>query len=985
MWLALVTGSLAGVSHGAAMPPPLPSWQPSLYHKGWTRRDGAPSAVFSMTQDRFGKLWFTSNSGLYGFDGVKFERTDEIDGNKLSSPTTSAVTAIGDALWVGYSFGGLSVFQNGEVRHYGAAQGLPEHTVFQVGEAKDGTIWATCAEGLYWKDGDDWRKVPASDGLPAAGLFRYFTVLRDGSLLAYHQQGVYRNAAGTRRFRRVLAHLDVENGMLRRDGKVLVFTSQHQMLLFDPDNGRAEPLPLPKGSATPINVTLDSRDAIWINTEQGLQLLGPDLRPIRTFLAPDRLTGKLVYLDLSDREGNVWFVTENGVDQIREARLGTVELPPRMIGGLSVVAAKDGTVWIGNHPTTGNYNDTSFGLAGDGRRIATDMQDVTSTLRDPDGSSWFASDQFLWHQQGMRRRRWRLPAAVGRDQAQAMAMGRDGRLWVGMARHGLYTFKDGVWVAGGGEPALVGRRAVALHADAAGGIWFGYPGNRVEVLKDGLLRRFGADAGLAVGIVKVICMSAGRLWIGGDQGIAYMQGQRFIKLGGDGGVPLGGITGMVMTAGGELWLHGNDGLMRIGAPQLAAAVRPGASAVHLERFDYLDGHEGQPSAIRPLNSLAEGADGRLWYATSSSVGWIDPARIARNPLAPAPRVTALKTDRGAYQLRDGLRLPEHSADVQIDFTAAALSMPERVRFRYRLIGLDAGWREVGARRQAFYTNLGPGDYRFEVIAANEDGVWSKEAAHLAFHIEPSITQTLWFKLLCVALALGALYLLYLLRVAQITARVAERSRGRLLERERIARTLHDTFLQSVQALIMRFDLIRNTLPAGDPAQQRIDAALDMAQMVVDEGREQVLDLRVGDMHPGDLRDALDAVGRATGEQYGLAFSLALQGAARPLSAAVKAEVLAIGKEAIYNAARHGGGADVMVELAYSPGEFRMTVRDHGPGLDASVRETGKRPGHWGLEGMRERAQRIGGKLSIDSAPGAGVTVSFAIAARRAFG
>ncbi|SEN51023.1 Histidine kinase [Duganella sp. CF517] len=975
------------VSTPAVLPPALAAagqtsdWQSNLYHRGWTKQDGAPSVGSGIAQDRSGMLWFTSSTGLYHFDGARFERTDVIDGNKLLSPTTSSVAAFGDALWVGYGFGGASVFERGTVRHYGVAQGLPGRTAHQFSRTADGTVWLATAGGLFWTQGERWNKVEEAAGLPPGFLF-HCTALPDGTLLAHHAKGVYRSIAGTRRFR-LVAPQATEMGRLRADGKVLMVSAQHKMWLYDPDSGAVTPLNWPADLIVPLSVTLDARGAIWIGTGQGMQLLGPDLRPLRTFAAPHQFTGKMAYTDLSDREGNLWFVTEEGVDRIRVARLNSIEMPPRMMGALNVVAGGDGTVWIGNTPTTGNFNDNSFTIGADGRRAATTLHNVTATLRDRDGAVWLATPGTIWRQQQGRMRRLPLPPALASKEVQALALGADGKLWVSVATYGVGTLADGVWTPGGGYPELAAT-AITMHVDERGRIWFGYPGNAMAVLEGGTVRRFGAADGIDVGNVLSMSSRGGRLWIGGDRGLAYLRGQRFVALGAADGVPLYGITGLVQSGAGELWLHGADGLARIGTAALADALRADARAVALERFDYLDGYQGQPSTIRPLNSLSEAPDGRIWYATSVAVGWIDPTRIFRNSLAPTPRVAALKTDGKAYVPRDGVSLPKHTDNLQIDFTAAALSIPERVRFRYRLLGLEGSWREAGGRRQAFYTNLGPGDYRFEVSAANEDGIWSVAPASLSFSIAPAPTQTVWFKLACAAACLAALYLLYLARLAQVTARIADRLRERVSERERIARTLHDTLLQSVQALILRFDSIKRLLPYDAPAQQQIDTALDAAQAVIDEGRDEVMELRaVAATSAALLEPALRAAWTALAAD-GMAFALTVSGRPRALRAAASAEALAIGKEALSNAARHSGGAAVQAELAYSSKHFRLTVADDGAGIDATVLRDGKRPGHWGLEGMRERAQRVGGKLTLDSTAGAGTRVTLMLTSRQAY-
>lgn len=980
VWLAILF-MLGSVEAWAV---PVSSGQTALYHKSWTRQDGAPMAAYGITQDSRGMLWFTSSNGLYHFDGVHFQATDEIDGNKLLSSSTNVISAIGDALWVGYAFGGASVFEHGKVRHYGPADGLPPRSSYAIAATGDGTVWLASTAGLLWRDGQRWHLLQPENGLPA-GPVMAMTVLSDGTLLTYGTKGVYRStsrrdASGAWHFRLVAAVNDIEYGLRRRDGQIMLVDSAQAMHLFDPASGTVRPVPLPPSVRTPpVNVTLDGQGVVWINTEEGLRRVGPDgVSP------PYQLSGNMVYMEFVDREGNLWFATDKGVDHFRAARLSTLLLPPRMIGGLSVVVDGAGTAWIGNRAPSATFDAGTLAIDRDGRRRTVPFKGITATFRDVDGSVWLAGDGRIRHQQGARVTTVSLPAEAGGAEVQALARGTDGTLWVSLVAVGIRSWKDGRWSAAGSDAELASTPAVSLHADAQGRIWFGYPNNRLAVFDGAHVRRYDQHDGIDVGTVLVISTRGGHVWLGGSEGLSRRVGERFVRLAGTDGAPLYNVAGMVETASGELWLHGSDGLVRLDQAALADALQGASHAVPMERFDYLDGHEGLPSGMRPLNSLSEAPDGTLWYATAGSVGWVNPGQIVRNHLAPIAQVMGLRTDQRSYVLHDGLRLPEHTGNLQIDFTAAALSIPERVHFRYRLQGQDADWREAGTRRQAFYTNLGPGHYRFEVMAANEDGIWSSAPASLVFSIAPSLTQTLWFKLACLAAALGVLYLAYLARLAQVTRRMAERARERLLERQRIARTLHDTFLQSVQALILRFDLIKGALPHDAPAQQQIDSALDTAQALVDEGRDQVLDLRLADHEAVELCDALREAGNALAGQYGFAFSLKVDGPPRPLRTLVKFEAQAIAREALLNAARHGGGAPVAVELMYSSTQLQLSVCDRGPGMDEQVRLQGRRPGHWGLDGMRERAQRIGATLQFENRSGGGTVVTLLVAARRAY-
>ncbi len=980
-WLVFVVLWSGVTGAGAAS---YPYWHTSMVHTAWTKQDGAPTAAFDMAQDHRDMLWFAAGDGLHRFDGVHFERLTAIDGNKLRSSNTNALLVVGTALWVGYNFGGVSVFDQGRVRHYDASDGLPERSVYRLARTAKGVVWLSASTGLYWLEGQRWRHVEPEDGLPA-GDFHYFTVLPDQTVLAYHPDGMYRSTPGGHRFSRVLAGKDIEIGHLRPDGDVLLVSTEHKLYRYAPATGALTPLHLPDGDQ-PFGVFLDQRGAMWINTDAGVKLLTPDLRTQRAFYAPNNLSGKLIYNAFDDREGNLWFTTENGVDRVRESRLTTIALPPRMFSGLSVQADGDGAVWVGNFQSTGNYEQRSFGLLADGTRQTTPLLGVTATTRAPDGSAWFASGLTLWHRAAGRWQSWPLPPDLRGHDVQALAMDASGRLWVSVMRKGVHVFRDGQWQPGGGIAALATRTSVSLLADARGRVWFGYPGNRLAVLDGATVREYGPGDGLEVGNITVMVAdpgSSGGLWVCGDQGVGWFDGRRFTALQGEDGTALGGGSGMALTRGGELWLHGADGLTRVAAADLAR-VRSGALRLPVERFNHLDGHEGKPAPLRPLSALTEAADGRLWYATSGSVGWIDPAHIVRNRRPPAAQVLALRTDREQYRPISGQVLPRRTRNLEVDFTAAGLSVPERIRFRFRLRGLEQDWRDAGARRQAFYTSLGPGDYRFEVIAANEDGVWSTVPGAVAFRIEAAFVQTIWFKLLCGAAAIVLLLLCYWWRLALVTRRISERLRERLGERQRIARTLHDNFLQSVEALMLQFDRIKHGLAPDDPARASIDRSLDTAEEVLNEGRAQVLELRIGHELSGDLDTALSQLGHSLAPRHDAQFCLTVRGTARPLRTAVAAEAYAIAREALLNACRHAHSATVTVDLHYAPRHFTLTVDDRGRGLPAEVSAQGHRPGHWGLTGMRERASDVGGTLHVDSAPGSGTRVTLRVAARRAY-
>ncbi|WP_070245871.1 sensor histidine kinase [Duganella phyllosphaerae] len=980
------------IGHSAPAPPPPPPQvfersqvevqvapyrHSTLQHVAWRQRDGAPSAAIAITQDSRGMLWFANYEGLHRFDGARFDRVDAIDGNKLLAIDVSAVAAYGEALWVGYRFGGVSVFEHGAVTHYREAQGLPARTTQELARTQDGVMWAATFVGLFRRDGQRWTAVGPSDGVER-GSFNHFTVAPNGALLAYGDSGLYIKQAVSQRFRRlsgIPGLQSIDSGDIRPDGTILLKTADRELFVLDPVTEVVRPLALPHFKQQRLDVYQEKQGRLWIMTPQGLYLVDPSHATGSAYSIEGGFSGRNVHTQLTDREGNAWFSTEAGVDRLSHGRINTLESDGAQAMYMSVLAGTDGEIWVGSNaaPMIG-YDETLYRVSKDGNRIATPVRNPTASTRAADDSLWFAGSGMLWQVQGAQYRRWTLPAEVSGAAVQAMATDASGKLWLSIIGKGIHTFSGGVW----GRPALpklAARTAISLHRDVQDRLWFGYPENAVAILSaDGVLRQVGTAEGLAAGNILAIKSHGGHVWIGGDHGLAWWNGERFRSLRDADGADTVGVSGIVENAAGELWLHGAGGLTQIAASDVAAVIEHGVQSVRMERFNHLDGYGGVAAQLRPIPTLTESSDGHIWYASSAYVGWIDPRNITHNPLMPTPQITGLRAEGRPHLANGAVRLPAGTENIELDFTAAVLTIPERARFRYRLAGFEDGWRDAGTRRQAFYTNMGPGDYRFEVLASNEDGVWSTQPATLDVSIAPTFVQTLWFKLLCALVLALAGYGLFRWRVQLATARVAERMQERLDERTRIARTLHDSFLQSVQALIMRFDRIKRGIAADDPLQREIDSALDTADAVLLEGREQVWALRSGDEAQTGLQPALEEAAAACGQQYGIAVRVEQNGLPVPLPDSVQREVHAIALEALHNACRHSGAASVQVALRYAKDGVELRVLDGGCGIDDQVLAHGAPHGHWGLAGMRERAHLINASLRISRPAGGGTEV-----------
>ena len=447
---------------------------------------------------------------------------------------------------------------------------------------------------------------------------------------------------------------------------------------------------------------------------------------------------------------------------------------------------------------------------------------------------------------------------------------------------------------------------------------------------------------------------------------------------------LANITGIVETPGGDLWVNGGAGLVHIEATEIARLARDPLHPVHVEVFDALDGVIGSGVRLRPIPTLVEATNGQLWFVTNLGLFSIDPSHIRRNLQPPPVVVKSVTANDKVYATSSDLRLPPNTTSLRIDYAALSLTMPERIRFRYRLDGVDDGWQDAHGRREAFYTNIAPGPHRFSVIAANNDGVWNETGATLDFIIPPTFTQTKWFTALCALGALAVAGVVIRLRFRQVAAQMRGRFDERMAERERIARELHDTLLQGTQGLVLKVQSAINCVPEGEPVRDMLEEAVDRADQVFAEGRDRIQDLRLPLDSDQDLPRSLAAVGEELAQGSLVDFRTVVEGGVRDLDPGVVQEAYQVGREALRNAFHHAQAKSIEVQIVYGDDHLRLHVRDDGRGVDTAALTAGSRPGHFGAKGMRERAQKIGAQFDIWSRPGAGTEIELSVPAAKAY-
>jgi len=959
-----------------------------LHHTAWTDREGVPGQVMALAQTSDGYLWLGTPNGLFRFDGVRFDRFDAIAGESLPAGAVLTLMATPDnGLWVGYVAGGTSLVRDGHLLHVDPARGAFEVSTRRFGRRRDGSVWVATGLALLRYQNGVWTEMGPLQGYPARGSVGSMDLVvdHDDKLWVACTDGVYLLAAGQERFRKLpIDHLDFAALALAPDGHVWAsdpIKERGVVRLAAPAREPAAPALWRAAPQSLFAPAFDDRGDLWYGASEGLVRQSLVAGGAREVLPASALSGDFVMAVLQDREGTIWLGTNGGLDRLRPAKVTPVDFA-RKPSVIALATGRRGEVWLGAR-AQGLMQATpalrSVPLAAGGF--------ITALMVDSRDALWIGAGDGVWQQQGGGFVHL-LPPAVSRwtGSVQALAEDRTGAVWIAANNRSLSRYAQGRWEFLSGHNGFPRPPPACITVDGRGRVWIGYEGGRLLRVDGQALTLFGAAEGLRVGGVKAIEVRGEHVWIGGELGVQLATEGGLRTLLAQDPQALAGVTGIVETAAGDLWLNGAAGIVHVAAQQLRRALDDAAYRVASERFDTLDGLPGKAEQSRPLRTAQQSADGRLWFALSNGVVTIDPATIPHNTRAPWVGVQSVSAGGRAY--RDAglgaIALPAGTRDLRVDYTATSLAVPERVRFRYKLSGLDADWQEAGTRRQAFYTNLGPGHYEFLVLAANDDGVWSPAPAAQAFDIAPSATQTPWFHALCALAALLALWLLYVLRARQLGARIADRMRIRMLERERIARDLHDTLLQGFQGLMLRLQAVAEDIPAGSPTREQFERVLDRADAILLEGRERVTDLRLPSPDLGGLAQTLAGVGRDLSQHHAARFVLTVEGEPRALRPLLHEDVCLLAREALFNAFQHAHATRIELAIVHSPALFTLRVRDDGCGLPAAVAADGARPGHWGLAGMRERAARAGGRLRLWSRGGAGTEIELEIPGRRAY-
>jgi signal transduction histidine kinase len=939
-----------------------------------------------------------TTDGLERFDGISFEQYQPKSGS-LMATSVSALMAVPDGgLWVGFTRGGATFIRNGRVTNYSDSDGFPVSTVRCFARDRSGAIWAAVVGGLARLEGQRWQSSYRDWNYPGEKAWEAL-VDREGTLWVAAGSQIVFLLAGEKQFQ--------SSGI--RSGKVSVLTQAPDgaILFCDGElkrfrafrHGKGEKIEILPKIDIPANSAIFDRDgALWVGGGGLTRLSFPDTvrshgfeHLAEKFTEEHALSHQTVGAILEDHEGNIWIGSDGGLDRFRYRN---VTWFPLRGGPFSLVAGSDGDVWAGSR-------GDSFPVirVEDGKVAVNGPTEVFTVYRDPDGSIWYGGHNSLLHWQDGRFIKMAVPDEVEKlslsvtpsDPITVSAITKDhsGSLWVAFGGSGEFRLKNGIWTFVQILPDHPDWSAGYAFTDNADRVWLAW-GDRIAQYDHGNVRIFGIKDGLDIGPPNVIAGRNKEIWVGGESGLAFLQEGRLHTVRSTEITGFRSVTGIVVVRKGGLWLSTGSGIVHIPESEVENVIH---HPEHQVTFDLFDLVSDLPEPIQRGEVYSPGAiqasDGRIWFATRNGAVRVDPARIYKNPFPPPVSIRSIIADDKVYSAFANPALPALTKNLRIEYAALSLSIPERVRVRYKLEPWDKDWHDGEGRREAFFTNLAPGKYLFRVIACNSDGVWNGEGATISFTVAPAWFQTIWFRLFCVCVFLSLMWMLYQLRLKQLEQQFNMTLEARVDERTRIARELHDTLLQSFNGLLLRFQSVSTVLPGRpDEAKKRIDSAIEQASNAITEGRDAVHELRSGGLMTIDLPQAISNFGKellsGTPGDDPPEFRVQVEGMPRNLNPIVRDEAYRIAAEALRNAMRHARARRIEFEIRYDEQHLRLRIRDDGKGIDPSVLGKDHALGHWGFRGMRERAKLVGGNLEAWSKVDSGTEVELTIPAASAY-
>jgi signal transduction histidine kinase/ligand-binding sensor domain-containing protein len=938
----------------------------------WSQKDGlAAGSVLSIAQDHEGYLWVGTQNGLFRFDGVRFTRWEAPPDRTDSQATVRAVLTTRDgSVWAAFDPGRLTRISKGQVRAYAEREGLPAAPIAVLIEDTAGTVWAGGDAGLFRLSGDVWQKWTPARGLPEGPVYSSHLDAQ-GTLFVGTADGIFERKASAERFDYVGSGQEGQPRSVSTDPAGRVYVTDWLVGFRDIRTPQRSQLATAQGRGR--RLLHDRYGDLWVGTlGQGLwrvrQPAGTQ-RPIieRTTALTGLLSDGIGAL-LEDRDGNIWVGTSEGLNRLTRRKIRQITNLGLVTG---VVSDPSGGVWVSTVEELFRFSESqldspTMAMRAAGARLGTAHTDGRNTL-------WVVDAQRILRHAGGDAALVPVGATAPLRQIDFVTDDNAGGVWLYDLERGLGRWQGGQFRQFSLPPEARGDRIVALFTDLSGRLWIGFASGQIGLVdRDRTFNTYGVSDGFDGGVTRAFHeTSDGVIWVAASGGLSKFSNGRFTTLKEINGAPFQNLTAIVDDESHNLWIGSGLGIVRLERDEFEKATARGASPVHYALFDRSDGIAGTPlAAYSRGRPAARSRDGRLWFVTGGGLTVIDPDVLDDLPPASPVRIEQIIADDRRVDTTSFAGLPARTSRLQIDYTVVDLNSPLKTSFKYRLEGFDSTWIDAGKRRQAYYTNLPPRAYRFHVIASHTGGA-PQSTVTWDFAIKPTFYQTNWFY----AASVGAL-IVAVLGAWRLRLRYVKREFSVLLqERTRLSREIHDTLLQSLVGLALQFDAI--AADAGSSSMRTKEQLVRVRKQLeehIREARHSIWSLRSRKLERSDLITALREFGEQMTAGTAIAFELTVAGKTARRMLSIEDQLLRIGQEAITNAVRHANATRIHVVVDYGNETLTLEVSDNGCGFD-STQVAVERSGHYGLTGMKERAEQIGGRLAVVTRKGAGTTIT----------